>query len=309
MTFKKTFIASLVAVSAAATISTAHAFNVQSKPVTVVIPFAPGGGVDQTFRNLQKYAATKGITLNPVYKPGAEGVIAKRELIGMPEDGFHLSITTAGVIANYRMTNPETDVVPITAIRDSIMVFVTHPNININSFDELEKSVKDGKKVSFGFGAPGQRMVLDQFFSFAKPSNSPLLVPYKGGVPVVNDLLGGHVDVAAVPLSIVKNHIDSGKLKLLAIGARTKIEGLPDVTLVKAKYPTWEDPDAFAIVVEKGTDPAAIKFWSDFMKEYMNDSAIRKEFASEWTIPAEFGPKAIEKMIELSTKNIKATKQ
>jgi tripartite-type tricarboxylate transporter receptor subunit TctC len=308
MTFRKTFIASLVAVSTAATISTAHAFDAYSKPITVVIPFAPGGGVDQTFRNLQKYALTKGITLNPMYKPGAEGVIAKRELIGMPEDGFHLSITTAGVVANYRMTNPETDVVPITAIRDSIMVFVTHPGSNINNFDELEKSVKDGKKVSFGFGAPGQKMVLDQFFSFAKPSTAPLLVPYKGGALVVNDLLGGHVDVAAVPLSIVKNHIDSGKLRLLAIGAKTKIEGLPDVTLVKAKYPKWEDPDAFAMVVEKGTDPAAIKFWSDFMKDYMNDTAVRKEFANEWTIPAEFGPKAIEKMIELSTKNIKATK-
>jgi tripartite-type tricarboxylate transporter receptor subunit TctC len=309
MTFKKIFIASLMAVSAVTTISTAaYAFDPYSKSITVVIPFAPGGGVDQTFRNLQRYAASKGITLNPVYKPGAEGLIAKRELISMPEDGFHLSITTAGVIANYRMTNPETDVVPITAIRDSVMVFVTHPNSNINTFDELEKSVKDGKKVSFGFGAPGQRMVLEQFFSFVKPSNAPLLVPYKGGAPVVTDVLGGHVDIAAVPLSIVKNHIDSGKLKLLAVGSRTKIEGLPDTTLIKTKYPKWEDPDAFAVVVEKGTNPVAIKFWSDFMREYMNDSTIRKEFATEYTVPAEFGPKAVERMIELSTKNIKATK-
>jgi tripartite-type tricarboxylate transporter receptor subunit TctC len=298
----------IAAVAAAFTINTAHAFDAHSKPVTVIIPFAPGGGVDQTFRNLQRYASTKGITLNPVYKPGAEGVIAKRELIGMPEDGFHLSVTTAGVIANYRMTNPDTDVVPITAIRDSIMVFVTHPSSKIDTFDELEKSVKDGKKVSFGFGAPGQRMVLEQFFSFAKPTNTPLLVPYKGGAPVVTDLLGGHVDVAAVPLSIVKNHIDSGKLKLLAIGSRTKIEGLPDVTLIKVKYPKWEDSDAFAVVVEKGTNAAAIKFWSDFIRDYMNDAAIRKEFVSEWTIPAEFGPNAIEKMIEISIKNIKATK-
>jgi tripartite-type tricarboxylate transporter receptor subunit TctC len=299
----------IAAVAAAFTINTAHAFDVYSKPVTVVIPFAPGGGVDQTFRNLQRYATSKGITLNPVYKPGAEGVIAKRELISMPEDGFHLSVTTAGVIANYRLTNPETDVVPITAIRDSIMVFVTHPNSNINTFDELEKSVKDGKKISFGFGAPGQRTVLEQFFSFAKPSTAPLLVPYKGGAPVVADLLGGHVDVAAVPLSIVKNHVDSGKLKLLAVGAKTKVEGLPDVTLIKSKYPKWEDPDAFAVVVEKGTNPAAVKFWSDFMKDYMNDAAVRKEFANEWTIPSEFGPNAIERMVELSIKNLKATKQ
>ena len=299
----------IAAIAAAFTINTAHAFDAYSKPVTVVIPFAPGGGVDQTFRNLQKYAASKGIILNPMYKPGAEGVIATRELINMPEDGFHLSVTTAGVIANYRITNPETDVVPITAIRDSIMVFVTHPTSNINTFDELEKYVKEGKNVSFGYGAPGQKMVLDQFFSFVKPSTAPLLVPYKGGAPVVADLAGGHIDVAAVPLSIVKSHIDSGKLKLLAVGAKTKIDGLSDVTLVKAKYPKWQDPDAFAIVVEKGTDPAAIKFWSEFMKDYMNDTAIRKEFTAEYTVPAEFGLKAIEKMIELSIKNIKSTKQ
>jgi tripartite-type tricarboxylate transporter receptor subunit TctC len=298
----------IAAIAAAFTINTAQAFDAYSKPVTVVIPFAPGGGVDQTFRNLQKYAATKGITLTPMYKPGAEGVIATRELISMPEDGFHLSVTTAGVIANYRITNPETDVVPITAIRDSIMVFVTHNNSNINTFDDLEKSVKEGKKISFGYGAPGQKMVLDQFFSFVKPTTAPLLVPYKGGAPVVADLAGGHIDVAAVPLSIVKSHIDSGKLKLLAVGAKNKVDGLPDATLVKVKYPKWEDPDAFAVVVEKGTNPAAIKFWSEFMKEYVTDSAVKKEFANEYTVPAEFGSKAVEKMIELSIKNIKATK-
>lgn len=298
----------IAAIAAAFTINTAQAFDVYSKPITVVIPFAPGGGVDQTFRNLQKYAAAKGITLNPMYKPGAEGVIATRELINMPEDGFHLSVTTAGVIANYRITNPQTDVVPITAIRDSIMVFVTHPNSNIKTFDELEKSVKDGKKISFGYGAPGQKMVLDQFFSFVKPSTDPLLVPYKGGAPVVADLVGGHIDVAAVPLSIAKSHIDSGKLKLLAVGSKTKVDGLPDATLVKVKYPKWEDPDAFAVVVEKGTDPAAIKFWTEFMKDYMNDSNVKKEFTAEYTVPAEFGSKAVEQMIELSIKNIKATK-
>jgi len=298
----------IAAIAAAFSISTAHAFDVNTKPVTVVIPFSPGGGVDQTFRHIQKYAATKGIILTPVYKPGAEGVIATRELINMPEDGFHLSVTTAGVIANYRITNPEIDVVPITAIRDSIMVFVTHPNSNINTFDELEKSVKEGKKISFGYGAPGQKVVLDQFFGFIRPTTIPLLVPYKGGAPVVADLTGGHIDVAAVPLSIVKSHIDAGKLKLLAVGARSKVDGLPDATLIKTKYPKWEDPDAFAVVVEKGTDPAAIKFWSDFMKEYMNDSNVKKEFIAEYTIPSEFGPKAIERMIELSIKNIKAIK-
>jgi tripartite-type tricarboxylate transporter receptor subunit TctC len=295
----------IMAIAAAFSISTAHAFDAYSKPVTVVIPFAPGGGVDQTFRNMQKYAATKGIILNPIYRPGADGLIATRELINMPEDGFHLSVTTAGVIANYRITNPQTDVVPITAIRDSIMVFVTHPNSNINTFDELEKSVKEGKKVLFGYGAPGQKMVLDQFFSFIKPSVEPLLVPYKGGAPVVADLTGGHIDVAAVPLSIVKSYIDTGKLKLLALGAKSNVDGLPEAVIIKSKYPKWEDSDGFAVIVEKGTDPAAIKFWSQFMKEYMTDPVVKKEFAAEYTVSAEFGPAAIEKMIELSTKNIK----
>jgi tripartite-type tricarboxylate transporter receptor subunit TctC len=92
------------------------------------------------------------------------------------------------------------------------------------------------------------------------------------------------------------------------VGAKTKVDGLPDVTLVKSKYPKWEDPDAFAVVVEKGTDPNAIKFWSEFMKAYMNDTAVKKEFAAEYTVPAEFGSTAVEKMIELSIKNIKSSK-
>jgi tripartite-type tricarboxylate transporter receptor subunit TctC len=272
----------------------AYGFDPKSKPITVVIPFAPGGGVDLTFRNLQKYAAGKGINMVAVYKPGAEGVIGKRTLADMPADGFHVSVSTIAVVSTYRLSNITKDVLPITSIRDSIMVFVTQSNNKINSFDDVVDKVKEGQKITFGYGAPGQKMFLDQFFSFVNPKKDPLLVPYKGGGPVVTDLLGGHIDVAAVPLSIVKSHIDSGKLKLLASDEDIRT---PNVVLLKSRYQSWEKQDGFVFVVQSGTPQEAIQFWTTFLNEYLNHSDVKKSFEEEFTISSKFGNNHAELMI------------
>ena len=298
----------MVAIATAFTITTAvpaDAFDAKSKPITVVIPFAPGGGVDQTFRHLQNYAAQKGINMVAIYKPGAEGLISMSELATRPHDGYNISITTAGVIAYYRLRNPSTDVVPITGIRDSITAFVAYPGNNIKTLNELEQALQQGKDIKFGQGAPGQKMVVNQLLSFMKPKVKPVIASYKGGSPVVTDLLGGHIDIAAVPLSIVKSHIDSGKLRLIGLGSRSKFDGYPGVEFINKKYPAWEETDGFTIAVEKNTDSDAVKFWNSFMKEYLQDLQVQKDFIKDGTIITEFGNKEIEQTITSSKKMLR----
>jgi len=280
-------------------------FNPVGKQVNVIIPFAPGGGVDQTFRHLQTYASKKGVNLVAIYKPGAEGLIAMSELVTKPADGMTVSVTTAGVIANYRLKNPSTDVVAISGIRDSIMALVVSNKSQIESLDQLDKDLKEGKKLNVGYGAPGQQMFLEQFFELAKAKKGVAMVPYKGGGPVVTDLLGGHIDVAAVPLSIVKAHIDSGKVKLVGLASRAKIEGYDSTPLMKAKYPKWEEFDNFAVVAEKGTDKEAINWWSNFLKDYINDESVKKDFVKDMTVPVEFGATNLEKTIQSSMNRLK----
>lgn len=277
---------------------TVYSFEATSKTINVVIPFAPGGGVDQSFRHLQKYALERGITLVAVYRPGADGLIAMRELANMPKDGFNISVTTAGVLAYQELRDTEKCCTAITGIRDSIGAFVVHPSSSIKTLDDLEKAVKQGDDIKFGYGAPGQRMVLDQFFEFAKPSKAPLLVPYKGGGPVINDLLAGHIDAAQVPLSIVKSHIDAGKLRLIAT-TRSKVDGFA-VPMVEDRYPKWKELDGFAVVTPAGADSEAVKFWTSFLKEYVGNKQVQQDFAKDYTISAPFGTKNVTETITAS---------
>ena len=276
-----------------------HSFEVTSKTVNVIIPFAPGGGVDQSFRHLQKYALARGITLVAIYRPGADGLIAMRELANMPKDGFNISVTTAGVLAYHELKDTDRCCTTITGIQDSIGAFVVNANSPIKTLDDLEKAVKQGTDIKFGYGAPGQRMMLDQFFEFAKPTKDPLLVPYKGGGPVINDLLGGHIDVAQVPMTIVKTHIDAGKLRLIAT-TRSRIEGYASVPVIEDKYPKWKDLDGFAVVAPLGSDSEAVKFWTTFLKEYTSNKQVQQDFAKDFTISATFGVKSISDTITAS---------
>lgn len=284
----------------------ANAFEPTTKQVNVIMPFAPGGGVDQAFRHLQNYASKRGVNLVGIYKPGADGLISMSELASKPTDGYTISVTTAAVIANYRLHNPSTDVVAITGLRDSVMALVASNKGGIESLDSLDKMLKTGSPIKVGYGAPGQQMFLDQLFELANAKkDAQIMAPYKGGAPVVNDLLGGHIDLAAVPLSIVKSHIDAGKVKLLGLSSRTPFEGFSTTPLLKNKYPKWEEFDGFAVVAEKNVDKEAMEWWSKFLNEYLQDQNVRSDFVKEYTVPIDFGTKHLERTIQSSIKRLK----
>jgi len=275
------------------TITNAYAFDPTAKSITVVIPFAPGGGVDQTFRHFEKYASKKGLNFTPLYRPGAEGLIGMNEIAGMPKDGYHISFGTVGTIATQRIKNPTAELDTVTAVRNSISAYITHKNSGINSIQDLYKGT-----VTVGFGAPGQRMLLEKFIELSKKKPDFVWVPYKGGAPLVQDIAGGHVQFGAPPLLISKAMIDSGKIKLIAVGSSQRLQEYPDVPTVNSILPGWQDVDAFTFILPKNTEPAAEKFWSQFLKEYMSDRSVQADFIREFNELNEFGRKPVEQLIK-----------
>ena len=271
----------------------AYAFDPTAKPITVVIPFPPGGGVDQTFRHFEKYANKKGLNFVPAYKPGAEGLIGMNEISSMPKDGYHISFGTVGTIATQRIKNPTAELDPVTAVRNSISSYITHKNSGINSIQDLYKGT-----LTVGYGAPGQKMLLEKFIELSKIKPNFVWVPYKGGAPLVQDIAGGHVQFGAPPLSISKAMIDSGKIKLLAVGSSQRLREYSDVPTVNSILPGWQDVDAFIFILPKNTDSAAEKFWSQFLKEYMSDRSVQADFIKEFNELNEFGRKPVEQLIK-----------
>jgi tripartite-type tricarboxylate transporter receptor subunit TctC len=280
-------------------ITGAQAFDPKAKPITVLIPFAPGGGADQTFRHFEKWASTKhGLTFTPVYKAGADGLIGMTELSRMPKDGYHIGFITGGTVAVQRMKSPEAVVQPLTATRGSIMALVTHADSGINSVADLAHSEKTR---TLAYGAPGQLMFFEQLLTM-NPKIKGKLIPYKGASPAVQDVIGKHVDAAAVPFIVVKQHVDAGTLRLLALGTREILQEYAKVPTIYSLFPKWQDQDGQVVGVPKGMDPAALKFWNTILSEYVNDKEIRAELVRTYNETVPFGPTYVEEIVSSAIK-------
>jgi tripartite-type tricarboxylate transporter receptor subunit TctC len=232
--------------------------------VKVIIPFAPGGGVDVTYRRFEKFAETKNITIIPDYHPGAEGVIGMNAASLAPKDGLTLVITTGDVTASKDNPAKKYDSLksfdPITGIRSSIFYIASN---------------NTGKDV-FGFNTPTQKQILLDYIETKKIAD-PILVPYKGAGQVINDLLSGNIGTVAMPAVLLSSHVASGKIKMVK-----------SVT----------SNDDFIALLPAGCPPEVKKFWNEVFREYLASSQYKIDAETDFTHTVTFSGDRIRKSIE-----------
>lgn len=275
--------------------------NAFAQSIKVIIPFPPGGGTDIAFKHFQKYAEeTHGITIVPTYKPGADSLIGLGAIAESKPDSMTLGFVTIAGLATYKSKYPDYQFVYVSMISKSTMAVITHPNSGIKTINDLESEIKASKITkSFAFGAPAQKIALGQLFLHNK-TPSPDFIPYKGASPLINDMLGGHIDVAIVPLNVVKSQIDSKKIVLVATTA--KING---VTNLYKRYPNWESNDGFAIVFPNNVNTEVYTFWSNLTQKYLTNALTLEYFTTEYLEPTTFGPANVKANVDSAVKNIK----
>jgi tripartite-type tricarboxylate transporter receptor subunit TctC len=218
--------------------------------VKVIVPFPPGGGVDATYRKIEKYAQQQGVNMIPEYHPGAEGVVGMNAAATQSKDGNVLIITTTEVAASKDSTakrfNSLTDFEYITGIRSSIFYLVS------NSSD----------KHIFGFNAPTQKELILQYIEENKIKDY-LLVPYKSAGQMTVDIINGSISRIIVPGVIINQQVESDKVKLLK-----KIIG----------------PGEFIVIAPSGINSESKKYWDNFFKGYLNSEQARKDAEADLTI-------------------------
>ena len=297
---KHFFIASLLLVT------NVFALDLTLKPVEVIVPFPPGGGVDATYRHFEQYAKTKGVTTVPVYKPGAEGLIAMKELSTGSKDGYRIAFSTTALHTNAIQKDNTLDIVPLTTIKNPLGVMVVHASSDITNVDQLAVRIKTDDKFNIATGGPGQTMVWVQFFEQIK-SPQKVLIKYKGGQPVINDLLGKHIDAALLPMVVVSQHIKNGTLRAIAHTGSDVFADYPTVTPLATKYPSWKQLDMF-IAVTPVMDTAANAAWTSLLKQYVNDNAVQKHFRTEHSEPVPFGSTIVNESVK-NINNIRTVHQ
>ena len=261
-----------------------------SKPVTLVVPFPPGGSTDSIARAIgPSLTKTFGQTFIVDNKAGATGTIGAGAVKRSPPDGYTFLVSSLGpfVIAPHLIKS-----VPYDATKDFdlITVAVQAPNVLVVPAASPHKSLTDvikflkanPDKMTFASSGNGSSDHLTAELFWLESGTTGVHVPYKGGGPAVSDLLGGQVDASFQNVNTVFQHIKAGKLRPLAVTGAKRSPVLPDVpTIVEAGGPKNVDVYSWqAIAAPKGL-PADIKTkFHAAVVAALNEPQVRDQFTS-----------------------------
>lgn len=246
--------------------SVAAAQNFPTKPVRIIVPFPPGGGVDIVARIMgPKLAASYGQQVVIENRAGAAGIIGTEVAARAAPDGHTWLLATMGNLTvnkhlYSRMTvDPAREFAPVTQVVAVHFVMVAHPSLPVRNVKELIALAKSrpGEITYSSSGAGGAPHLGGELFN--RMAQVKLAhIPYKGSGPSFADLLGGHVSLTFDSMLQALPYIRSGKLKALAVLGPKRAVQLPDVPTVGETLPGYALTNWFGMVVPAATSPQLV---------------------------------------------------
>ena len=264
-----------------------------SKPITMVIPFPPGGPTDIVGRIVaQKLALELGQTVVIENKPGASSVIGAGQVARSAADGYTLLLNYSGHVINPYLKSdlpfdPVKDFVPIVGLAATPQILVVSPDLKVSSVAELIAYAKDTKKklsfASSSIGAPGH--LAGELFNHMTGLHI-LHVPYKGSAPALTDLIGGQVDMMfdSAPSSI--NFVRSGKLKALGVTSGTRSEVAPELpTLDESSLKGFAITTWYGVWAPANTPANVVAKLNGALNKVLADADVRKKLLQSGADP------------------------
>jgi tripartite-type tricarboxylate transporter receptor subunit TctC len=233
-----------------------------ARPLRMVIPFAPGGGADFAGRLLaQELSESLKQSVVVENRTGAGGTIAPDNVAKSPPDGYSMVLAHVGGIAIaphlYKSLpfDPIKDLAPVTLVANGLSVLVVNPSLPVKNVSELIAHAKAHPNgLSFGSAGSGTDTHLAGELFKSMTGTQMVHVPYKGGAPMMLDLLAGRVQLSFSSVATAVSHIQSGKLRAIAMTGGKRFEGLPELrTIAEAGVPGYEINNWYGVFVPAGT--------------------------------------------------------
>ena len=247
--------------------SSAMAQQYPTKPVRLVVPFAPGGGTDLVARAIaQRVTETLGQAVIVDNRAGAGGVIGAEYVAKASPDGYTLLMGTPGAMTinpNLRVKTPydiAKDFAPVSLATISPFVLSVHPSVPAKSVKELI-AIARSRPGQLNYGSAGQgsvaHLATEQFKSLTKVD--VVHVPYKGSNPAVTSFIGGQLELMFENQPTILPHIQSGRVRGLAVGTVVRSELLPQLpTMREAGVADYEASTAFGVLAPARTPDAIV---------------------------------------------------
>jgi len=278
-----------------------------TKTVTIVVPFPPGGGTDTGARVIAQKLSER--WKQPVIvenKPGAAGIVGADYVARAAPDGYTLLMGNIGTqsinpsLYKKPPYKPDTAFAPVTLIAELPLVLLVNPSVPVKTPKELIAlaKAKPGEINYSTSGSGGSMHLAAELFEDASGTQM-MHVPYKGGGPALQDLIGGHVNVSFATILESSSHVRSGKLRALAVTSAKRSPALADVpTLAESGLPGFNSVSWIGLLAPAKTPQPVIDKIAAEVKAVLADPEVNKRLLDQGATPMALGPAEFRKLID-----------
>jgi tripartite-type tricarboxylate transporter receptor subunit TctC len=269
-------------------LGTATAQLYPSHPITLIVPFAPGGPTDVTSRIVGEHMSrTLGQQLVIENVAGAGGTIGSTRAMRASPDGYTIQMgqmgTHAGAVALYPKLayKPDVDFEPIGLVVDQAVVIFARRDFPPTNLQEFVPYVKaNAERLNVGHAGIGSISHFTCLLLDSMLDVKPTMVPFSGAGPALNALLGSQVDYMCDSISDVVQQIQSGAIKGYAVGTPKRNPALPNVPTTKeAGLPEFQATGWYALFAPRGTPKPIVDRLTDALDHALDDESVRRRLA------------------------------
>src|SRR5688572_10348875 len=277
----------------------AHSQAFPAKPVKLVIPFPPGGSLDNVGRLLaQKISESWGQTIVVENRPGAGGNVGADAVAKSPADGYTVvmgALSTHAVNPSLYPKMPYDavkDFAPISNVAITPNVLTVNAGLPVNSLKELIAYAKAHPgKVNFGSGSNGSAGHLAGELFKVETGTDVAHIPFKGGAPATQALVAGDTQFMFDNLANAMAQLKGGRIKALAVTTAQRSKLAPDLpTMAEAGMPGFDISTWFGILAPAGTPPETIAKWNAELVKALNAPDVREKMLAQGAEPAPSTP-------------------
>jgi len=272
-----------------------------NRPITLVVPFPPGGSATIIARSIaDKLGDALGQQIVVDNRGGAGGSIAARQVAKSSPDGYTIMLAFTGTLAVSPMIfanvgyDPRRDFAAIGLVGMAPSVLAVHPSIAAHSVADLIKIAKAAPgKIHYGSPGIGTTNHLAGELLASMADVKLVHVPYKGTGPAITDLLGGHIAMMFAPIPAAHGNVSSGMLRALGVTSLQRSRLLPDVpTVAESGLPGFEVAQRSALLAPAGTPRTIIERLNRELNAVLATEEVRQRLAVEGGEPIPGAPEA-----------------
>jgi tripartite-type tricarboxylate transporter receptor subunit TctC len=296
----------IVALALIAISAPAVAQDYPNKPVTILVPQAPGAASDLLARTLgERLQALWGQSIVIDNRPGAGSNLGAAIAARAAPDGYTLMIGTDALMTSnmhlYKNMpfDPIKDFVPVAMAGANIICLAVHESLPVKTMPELIAYAKANPgKLKYGTPGAASPHHLSGELLALKAGIEIVHVPYRGGGPAANDLLGGHIPMAFLSLSSAVPALPTGKLRIVALIDKSRYPVMPDVPTIAETIPGFEMSSWLGVFAPTGTPAPLVARIGDAVTKIINDPPVKEKLATLGLVVGPVTPQELAAMIK-----------